>query len=508
MTTRFISRTAAFVLILVLIMLTGCVLPNSTAPTPTPAETIVAGDSTGGSDTTGAGEVAAQTKGSPTLEAAGVRELSAADFPRGGDGMHGLILFTSSAKQPFADLLLGEPNLPYAEKQAWAVSPDGKRAGRVSPDGHGADLLTAAQTGGLPRLLEYGFVAGNGALETIPAPDACFAMEEPCGGFELSPDGRFLVFFSGTYADCGRMLNVLDLRSGEVTRRFPGAAWAYFTDNSTLMLASGTCEQQQAALYVPHNDNYAGTALGGAFLWNPARTAALLQSHQQTAKGAFAQPSLWGFHLETNKVFMWMNDPAVLEDSATWTPEGDAYLFNHRKVHYEMNSGTLVLEGPRQVLWMNAENRSQRRLAYDPGYDYHLCTGASQPCDEWYGEWVKVMRTPYKPISFRIDPATGQPEDRPAVTCALTGTDCAVPAEPFALNWKTGELVPWEDANLAEPTPALVNAPDQNAEPIYADPDANFTFYPGLDGHSLWYVPGDGEPELWVRDGEGFVYLP
>lgn len=505
MTIRKSSRITAFVLTLLLLLLSSCELPKlGKQPAPTPVETAVAGEegaTAAASETPATSPVA---PGSPTLEAAGVTELSAADFAPDGDGMHGLIIFTSSASQPFADILLAEPNLPYAEKQLWAVSPDGKRAGRISPDGFGSDLLNKEQAIGLPKLVEYGFAANNDTLDAVPAPEVCNGAETPCGSFQLSPDGRFLAFMTDAFADCGRTLQVLDLRDGTTKRTFPGAQWAYFTEDGTLMLAFGTCQDAQAAVYIPFTGKYAGAAKSGEFFWNPTRTSVLIQSHQKIA----AQGALWGFNLKTNKVFMWMDDPTVLEDLPTWTPEGNAYLFDHRKVNYDKTSGMMVLEGPRQILWMNADNRSQRRLAFDPKYDYHLCSTDGKPCDEWYGDWVKVLRTPFKPISFKVNRDTGKAEERAEVRCALTGGSCAEPAEEFALNWKTGELVRWDEAGLSEATPALVNGPNRNVEPIYTDPNVAFTFYPGLDGHSLWYVPTDGEPELWVKDGAGFVYLP
>jgi hypothetical protein len=122
--------------------------------------------------------------------------------------------------------------------------------------------------------------------------------------------------------------------------------------------------------------------------------------------------------------------------------------------------------------------------------------------------------------------------------------------ELFALNWRTGTLVPWDQMvqkglvpgmePTEEPGPdrtdipvynfpygSLYPGPDENtfwldgpgsgyiltgpdleAAPIYSHPDGLYAYFVGIDGKTLWMVPAEGEPILWVLQGENYFYLP
>ncbi len=98
--------------------------------------------------------------------------------------------------------------------------------------------------------------------------------------------------------------------------------------------------------------------------------------------------------------------------------------------------------------------------------------------------------------------------------CLAYGLDCAASAELFALNYRTGELVPWDQFTLptpaptATPSPTPLPGPDLTRQPVYTHPSGRYAFYVGLDGHSLWLEPQEGDPVLWVNDGTNFVYIP
>lgn len=508
MNTRSSARVGGIFLVTFLMFLSACSLPKIGVfvdeATPGPEEAVTANEMVSAPPSGGAEEPAEPGASVAPVQAG---ELTAADFAEGQGGIHGLIVFQSAADQPFVALTVGAANLPYPERHLWAFSPDGARAGRISPSGFGSDIHLPRKEGDRPAILQYGLEVANDAVDVVIAPEMCggdgarFDPDNPpCGGFQFSPDRRYLAFYSGPYA-CGRSLHVVDLQTGELKRTFEGARWAYFQEGGALMVASGDCETSRAGVYIPQQDSYTGAGIDGIPFWNPRRSAVIFQ----VATHYGARQVLWGFNLETSKVFLWMDQGDVAQDTPAWTPDGESFLFQHRRIRYDNTNHTLVTEGPRQIVWMNANTRSQKLLSAGGAYEYHLCTRDGAPCDEWYGDYVQVMRTPYRKAHLPFDPETGQFKDPEAARCALFGQDCPEPPEPYALNWKTGELIPWEEAGLADPAPALPGAPDYNAAPIYeAD---GVAYYPGLDGRSLWRVEGDQET-LVVQDGQDFLYLP
>ena len=120
-----------------------------------------------------------------------------------------------------------------------------------------------------------------------------------------------------------------------------------------------------------------------------------------------------------------------------------------------------------------------------------------------------MQRTANNRIPFKAARVSLDESDLPEVRCALYGLNCQEPAEEMALNWKTGEMLPWDEAGLVEvePPPSFP-LPDLSAQPIYLDPGGVYAFYTDSGGRTLWYVPAEGDPILWVTEGKNFVYLP
>jgi len=96
------------------------------------------------------------------------------------------------------------------------------------------------------------------------------------------------------------------------------------------------------------------------------------------------------------------------------------------------------------IIRVSATTGERKVLVSDPRYDYHFCAAYSW-CDNWYGDWIQVRRFPFEQQTLALfDPATD---------CLGYGEDCDEPPELFALNWRTGELIPWGEISLSAFTP-------------------------------------------------------
>jgi hypothetical protein len=356
--------------------------------------------------------------------------------------------------------------------------------------------------------MENGFKLSGEQIEPVQLPDECGPDgDQTCGGFQFSPNGNMLAYFSGLFS-CGRKLTLYNLETGKAAATWSNAHWAYFYKNGSLIISLGDCESQYAYLYVPNTGKQAGVEKIGKAFWNPTHTAVVFQVQGKPE----LQAGLWGFNLETSRVILWPSKETVIEDTPIWLEDGQSFVFQHQPYLYDQSTKSVRLNGPRQVILMNAWTRTQRLLGYDSRSNYHLCgaeeiqTGAApgSPCAQTNGEWLRIQRLPY--VSLRFPVAN---RDKPEVRCALYGLDCKDNAEVLALNWKTVKQYPWEEARIPQviPTPDY-NQPDLDKDPFYQDPEGQFAFYVGRDGKTLWYVPRDREPTLWVQDAEGFVYLP
>lgn len=436
--------------------------------------------------------------------------------------LYDLILFTSSTMRPFNDLEIGlslgrdEETIRYP--QLWAIAPDGQRAGRLSHGASGSALYIPADSSDSPITIGYGASLNNDHLKTARLPGECygeFSEAEsnlgeflPCSGFEFSPDGKYLALYFGPEL-CIRGIIVSDTETGEkiYRSRVGGGIEFMFLGQDTVLISEGHCEG--ASLSVLDLSSKLVRNLGGeiAKFWNARRTA--FAAYDAPYGGFDMGGTVWGYNVQADFVFLPQPENDQLDDHPLWTPDGSHLLYHHRPLTRSETSYTF--SEARQILIVDATTGEQQILAGDAQYDFDLCEGPYSTCDKWFGDWVQVRRFAFQPqtveISFNMF-------NDPIVTCREYGTGCPDPAELFALNWRTGELIPWKQASLptATPMPAPtaipVPGPDMSRTPVYAEPSGVYAFYVGLDGHSLWMVPANGEPQLWVVEGENFIYIP
>jgi hypothetical protein len=357
-------------------------------------------------------------------------------------------------------------------------------------------------------VLANGFQLPAEQFEAVALPEECTETGgASCGGFQFSPDGRMLSYFSGS-GSCGRTLTLYETTEQKQVNRWENAHWAYFFQNGSLIFAVGDCDSQMAYLYTPGTGKQGGVAKTGTAYWNPQRTAVIFQVRGEPA----LQSLLWGFSLETSKVFLWPSQEMVIEDTPIWLADGEYFVFQHQSFKYDKSTKTAAVNSPRQIVLMNAKTRSQKQLAFDTRSSYHLCGAADlpdssavgSPCDQNYGSWLHIQRLPYQPLRFPVAET-----NKTEVECALYGLGCEEKPEILALDWKSGKEYPWDEAHVPEATATPgANKPDLDAVPFYEDPAGEFAFFVGRSGKTLWYIPRDREPALWVQDGENFVYLP
>jgi hypothetical protein len=247
------------------------------------------------------------------------------------------------------------------------------------------------------------------------------------------------------------------------------------------------------------------TELGDAGLawWTSNRNALAV------AYGVYSQFSagVWVFDALTDKLVKPPPAPEDLEreDHAVWSRNGRYLIYQRREI---TDGDEVSFDGPRQVMRLDMQNGEITVLAGEEGYDFHLCAGNQDACTWYGGVWQQVRRIPFTPRALPFNDSLAQ-------ACYLDGLECEAETQLFALNVETGEMIPWDQAGLIEPQPTaevsptpVEDAPNFQVGPVYMHPSGFYAFYPGVDGRSLWMVPVEGAPVLWVQDGDNFIYIP
>lgn len=277
---------------------------------------------------------------------------------------------------------------------------------------------------------------------------------QPCSNFETSPDGRFLGFFFGPDL-CGRGIIILDTQTDEMVYRsgLGQGLGIEFLENGKVLLTTGHCEGGQMSLFDPATKHLSGLGGLGSGGWNTSRTAIAVETGPYQGIGGV----IWGYNVERDFLFLpQVGMQGQLDHHLLWTPEGSHILFLHRPVSYTLESNTYVFSEAQSIIRVNAATGEKQVRVSDSRYDYHFCAGAYNWCDRWYGDWIQVRRFPFEPQNLVY---TDDFYYLPAVTCLLYGMDCNESPDLFALNWRTGELVPWSEGlpSMYTPIPAQPN---------------------------------------------------
>jgi hypothetical protein len=439
--------------------------------------------------------------------------------------LHGLIVFTSADPQPFPGLsltyLADYPELLDREPQRglYGFSPDGTRLGRLTrPDLDFAAFIPSAP-GQKPLFINYYTSLNPDVVQPVNLPPECYGeLPEgeqlpdepvpPCSNFKFSPDGKYLAFNYGPAA-CNRGLLIIETKTGRELKRLPvgSGVSAQFLSNGKALLVSGHCEGGSYSAFNPVTLQDIPLGPWGQEHWNYSQTGlAVAASSYGTL---FHQ--VWGYSVTNNGLFLRVADPPGFDTHPLWTPKGTHLLYTHRVLTIQ---GDYVEFGPQALLRVNALTAESQPLADNPAYDYHLCPSQNGQCD-FYGDWIQVWRLPYHRLSLLNSWDTA---NTPTLDCLSAAQQCPDEPEVLALNWSTGAVLPWDEAPLPTGTPtsaapltdelAQPQPPAPGQKPLYRDPAGNYSFALGADGTSLWMVPLEGQPVLWVRQGTSFAYIP
>lgn len=472
-------------------------------------------------------------------------EILTLDFD--SEAFQDLIIFNGGgAWGPFANFRLSESG----RGAIYAFSPNGERAGALTPVEFNSPIYLPSTPTEKPLLVGYGVNFDHPAVRSIELPPECFPQDGtterfiPCSDFQFSPDGRYLGFFYGLIV-CSRAIIILDTQTGEFVYQFP-EPWGHgfiLLDNGKALVGTGHCEGGRIALL--NFNNHTETDLGesGSTDWNADRTAFVVETHPYSGISS----SIWGFNLEDNQFFLHVPEIYQIDDHPIWTPDNRYLIYQHRTFSRD-DTGNYPREfdQARQVILVDAQTGEQQILLSDPAYDFHL--GSEWNRGEWYGDWIQVRRIGFIPEEISGGDGVYRTQQ---YTCRIYGLNCSSPVELFALNWKTGELVPWDDVVQAglvsipdpteEPVPdrtqdpvyqfpkgslypgpdantmwlsifdsdsLILSGPDLESSPIYTHPNGLYAYYVGIDGKTLWMVPAMGDPVLWVIEGWNYVYVP
>jgi len=276
---------------------------------------------------------------------------------------------------------------------------------------------------------------------------------EPCSGFATSADGRYFGFYSGP-ENCGRDIHIIDVQTGETIFVTPhgGGHGFEFLENGKILLRRGHCEGGSVGLLQPATGELTFLGSEGAILWNGSRTALVGAPHVYMG----IESAVWGYNVLEDNLFLSEPEDWQLDDHPIWTPDGSHVLYQHRDVDFALEPDEYSFLGTRWIMIVDAASGDVNVLADHPRYDYHLCAGPDSECDSWYGDWIQVRRLPFQ---VQVVPYNFDFYYDPRVRCFLYGLDCAQLPTLFALNWRTGELVPWEEAALATPSPTIAPIP-------------------------------------------------
>jgi WD40 repeat protein len=452
------------------------------------------------------------------------------DFDEGKSKSGDLIIFQSSSTTPFNNTAINDAGLYVYNSyegvrwgsssspvpQLWGVSPDGKQAGLLSLPV--TDFAAYFPTVSIekPLVITKYLEMEADFYTSLPLPPECdgqltddeyeWLIDEsspPCSDFKFSTDGKYLAFFFGPQR-CWRGIIILNTETGEtIYRSTAGRGHSFeFLDNGYALVATGHCEGGVMDLINLQTGEETRLGDQGQLHWNHQSSAFVVAIHGYSGIGS----KLLGFNSLTNQTIFATEWQEGINDQPVWAPPGTHILNERRPTISTDRERWTDIYGEQQIVKIDMTSGEEQIMAADPGYDFFLCSKKYAPC-EWSGDWVQIRRLPFQ---FEDVALSWDWNREPEQYCLLYGEQCENPAELFWLNWQTGEIVPGAQIALPTPTPEPTQytpGPDTNQAPIYTHPAGEYAFYIGNDNHSLWLVPPEGEPQLWVAEGQDFRYV-
>lgn len=430
------------------------------------------------------------------------------------DPIQNAILFVSKSNNQLGVLA----SIPQVDGQSqtsqlWAISADGKEVNRLTADDHGIGWHVSETTPAEVLLMSNTDLPLNGtSLQQIPLPVVCDSRPvdnpdymNPCGDFKISADGKWAAFSWGPEFYGGRGdFGLINLLTGQ-TQTSPAMTWLirYLPDDQRVMGHSvGGNADASWVNSITGESRHLGT-LGAAngMVWNKAETAFAVEVENFIGTNG----AVWGYNVETANLFLPEPQPWAADQRPIWTIDGTHLLYQHHAIT-QTDTYTLTY-GAGQIQLVDAVSGEKRILAADPRYHYQLCPTREADSCRWAEDWIQVRRYPYQP-----DPFYFEENQDSGFQCTWYGQGCLGPVENLGLNWRTGEIIPWEAVAelvpIPEPTAVPPSGPNLATTPIYANTEIGYALYMGNDGRSLWCVSEDGNPQKWVEDAEWFMYVP
>lgn len=444
------------------------------------------------------------------------------------DLLHNVVLFTSPQENPFnssSGFIISQSGYPtYDTMKLFALSPDGQRVGRVSPDDRPSAIFLPTNDEETIAIVAYDFYINHPDVETIVLPSECYDEDKianresndgmfPCRQFMFFLNRRYFAYTIGAIS----WQTVIDRQTDTLIKRGNEAIGNEFPTGKALFFALGSDGGDIGVIDLhtlsPIRDNWNVEWLGyaGNLTWNAQRTAFVISASTLEKANRW----VWGYNAELDFVFLPQSDGDKQFDSTPiWTPDGTHVLFRHRAFEFERIDGVLqyTFDQSSEIIKVNSETGEKSVLVSDPAFDHRICNATRNCATNWHDDWLPIFR-----MDFEIITETVKYEgDHPFAAGCLLDDYCEDQAQTLALNWRTGEITTLEDAGIdvaaitaePNPTPTLTPQPIFLRPALYTHPDGEYELYVGQDEHTLWYMASGEEPVLWVQDGENFAYLP
>ena len=456
-------------------------------------------------------------------------QIIASDFASSSNSvLHDVILFFSTASQPFPNFPefgANEVNgtfcfkieadrcvkiiLSDTEPQLWAISPNVQSPKELIFPGaiylhHDLESERAVVVEN-----ETGATYTNEKIFNAKLPEECYGILEPneypnmppspCSDYKFSADGKYLGFFFGPQV-CLRGIIILDVQTGEKLYRSDAGMghWFAFFPNNKVLVATGSCEGGYVHLFDPITRDLTDLGGEGEPNWSPNQKIVMMK----TGGYQGSMNHIWSYNADKDLYF---EAEYGISENETWASDGNHYLYqNWETLSYDKTLYKYMI-GASRIILVDAVSGTSQVMLSDPQYDYQFCDYWHVGCVYgWRGDWIQVIRSPTFEKEYN--------EFDSFVACI--DKDKCKDASFFSFNWITGELIPWDEFlsstyNLTPtPIPTQVPGPNLSSKPLYIQPDNSYSLYIGNDNQSLWYVPSQGDPIMWVASGYDFTYFP